>query len=312
MFQRWFLPFAPEGADGGAPPAGAQGGDGGTPGAVPGAPPAAAAPERPSWLPETETRFFSADKGFDPEKLYKSYGQVEGLIAKRIGELDETQRGVLLDIARPEIESLLTVDLKTKLAQDEEWLKPLLEARLPKAPEKYEVPAAVVEKGIDVNPEDPIYQKAVEVAKARGLPQEAFAEFLDIATEMVKPYLPKPIEQRLAAAGPDFPDRAVRVRNTVRTLASRVNGPAGAQATVAAADALLAEIVSPAAFQGLEAVLKATQEKPLTGEVAGSGRKVWTKESLDKAVADPRYRVDKEYTAEITRGFQQLYNGEKL
>jgi hypothetical protein len=310
MFDRWLLPFAPD--DGGAGGAPAVEGDGGTPVSVQNAPPAAATPERPSWLPEADTRFFDPAKGFDAEKLYKSYGDAHGLIGKRIGELDETQRSVLLDIARPEIESLLTVDLKNKLAGDEEWLKPLLEARMPKAPESYELPAAVVEKGININAEDPLYQKATEMAKARGLPQEAFGEFLELATEMVRPYLPKPIEERLAEAGPDFPDRAVRVRNTVRTLASRVNGPGGAQATVAAADALLAEITSPAAFQGLEALLKATAEKPLTGEVAGSGRKVWTKESLEKAVADPRYRIDREYTREITAGFAQLFNGDKL
>lgn len=307
MLERWSFLFAPEGAESGA------GGDaGGTPGAVPEAPPAATAPERPPWLPEADSRFFDPAKGFDAEKLYKSYGDAHGLIGKRIGELDETQRGVLLDIARPEIEALLSVDLKNKLAADEEWLAPLLEARLPKAPEAYELPAAMVEKGLDVNTEDPLYQRAVEVAKARGLPQEAFGEFLELATEMVAPYLPKPIEERLAAAGPDFPDRAIKVRNTVRTLASRINGPSGAQATVAAVDALLAEVVTPAAFQGLEALVRATAEKPLTGEAAGSGRKVWTKEGLEKAVADPRYRVDREYTREITAGFQQLFNGDKL
>jgi hypothetical protein len=316
MLERWLFPFAPD--DGGAGGALAGGDAGGTPGSDPVSPPTAPTPERPgslqrpTWLPEADSRFFDPAKGFDAEKLYKSYGDAHGLIGKRIGELDETQRGVLLDIARPEIESLLAVDIRAKLAQDEEWLAPLLEARLPKPPEAYELPAALVEKGLDVNTEDPLYQRAVEVAKARGLPQEAFGEFLELATEMVAPYLPKPIEERLAAAGPDFPDRAVRVRNTVRTLASRVNGPAGAQATVAAVDALLAEVVTPAAFQGLEALVRATNEKPLTGEVAGSGRRTWTREQLDKAVADPRYRVDRAYTAEITAAFQQLFGGDRL
>jgi hypothetical protein len=304
-----FLPFAPE--DGGAGGAPAVEGDGGTPAAVPETPPAATAPERPSWLRDTDSRFWS-DKGLEAETLYKSYGEARGLLGKRIGELDETQRAVLLDIARPEIESLLAVDLKNKLASDEEWLKPLLDARLPKAPEAYEVPAPLVEKGIDINPDDPLYQRAVEVAKARGLPQEAFSEFLELAVEMATPYMPKPIEQRQLEAGPDFPDRALRVRNTLRTMASRVNGPGGAQATVAAVDALLSEIVTPAAFQGLEALVKGTAEKPLAGEIAGSGRKVWTKEALEKGVADPRYRVDKEYTREITQGFAQLFNGDRL
>jgi len=310
LVDRWVPLFAPDAANGGGVPA--TGGDGGTPAAGGDPAPPPPAPERPAWYPETDSRFWNPERGLDAEKLYKSYGDAHGLIGKRIGELDETQRGVLLDIARPEIESLLAVDLRNKLAQDEEWLKPLLEARLPKAPEAYEVPAAVVEKGIDINPEDPLYQQAVEKAKAHGLPQEAFAEFLDLATQMVQPYLPAPIEERMAAAGPDFPDRAVRARNVVRTLASRVNGPQGAQATVAAVDALLSEITTPAAFQGLEAVLKATQEKPLTGEVAGSGRKVWTRELLDQAVGDPRYRTDKAFYAEVTRGFQQLNNGDKL
>lgn len=304
MIRELFPLFAPEGADGGATPPLAAGGDGGTP-AAGGAPPPPA-PERPPWLPE---RFYDPAAGPKYETLAKSYTEAQSLIGKRIGELDETQRGVLLDIARPEIESLLTVDLKNRLSTDEEWLKPLLEARLPKAPESYELP---VLEGKELLPDHPVLKEAQELAKGLGLPQEAYAKLVELGARLIEPLVPRPIEERELEAGPDFHDRAMRVRNVVRTLASRVNGPAGAQATVADGDALLGEIVTPAAFRGLEALLKATQEKPLTGEVAGSGRKVWTKEALRAAVADPRYRSDKAYYADVTRGFEQLNNGETL
>src|SRR6476646_11684981 len=103
LIGNWFPTFAPDGADGGATPAPAGGGDGGTPaaGGDPAPPAPSPAPERPPWLPE---RFYDPAAGPKYETLAKSYTEAQSLIGKRIGELDETQRGVLLDIARPEIE----------------------------------------------------------------------------------------------------------------------------------------------------------------------------------------------------------------
>lgn len=259
----------------------------------------AAAPERPSFLPE---KFWDADAGQPRvEDLSKSYAELQSAFGRRLGDLSADARRKLAEAVPDEMRATWGEEIKAKLVEDEEFLAPLREKwaeSLPKAPEAYDFETIKLPDGLALDLEHPVVAKAAEMAKEWGLSQERFAELVALGAELSPP--PASLEDRMAAVGPDFVNRATAAVNRAKAAAG--DDPKAR----AAVDAVLSELHSPDAFRGLEVLLSTRSERRMPDETATAQPAV-TIESLREIQARPEYSQRPDWQAQVRAGFTKLY-----
>lgn len=255
--------------------------------------------ERPAWAPE---KFWDGEKGeLRTEDMATSYANLQKLIGSKVGELGAASKRQLVDALPEEMKALYGADLRAALAEDQEFLAPLIEKaladKLPQAPEAYMAP-----EGADIDIEHPAFARASEIAKSAGLSQEAFSELVGVAIDLLSPY-EGPLSYDTAALkqaiGPDVERRAA-------TVGAHVRGVLGEEV----GNTLLRAAVHPDAFLALEKLVHASSEKPLPLAGEGVGQEVLTEAQLKHEMTDPRYwnpaKRDPSFVERITRGFQKL------
>ncbi len=292
---------------GAPPPANPNPGDGAPP------PPAAAGTtvQRPDWLSENDARFFDEKEGVKADAIYKSYSEMQGLLGRRVTDLNEAQRRALYDAIPDEVRTQYGKELRASLAADEEFLKPLKEgweASLPKAPDAYELPAV---EGFEFDRDAPLMGQLDEFAKTHRLSQEDYTTLIGFATELLGNFVPPPMEERMKAAGPELEQRAKAVANRTRGLVAHIVGPdlVAQEKARANVEALLSFLPkSPEAFEGLELLLKATGEKQLPGGGIESQPEL-TQEALVQMQRDPKYWRDREpgFVRRVHEGYERLF-----
>ena len=243
----------------------------------------------PEWLP---AKFWDGEaKAPKVEDLARSYSEMQRLIGSRVGDLGAEARRKLAESLPEALQATWAEEFKAKLKDDPEFLNPLRDAwlaeKLPKPPEQYEPPEII-------DPEHPAYQKAAEWAKARGLPQEGFAEMLEMAAELLQPYEGEITFDRIKEQIPDVEARAPLVANRVRTKL----GPQ--------ADALLRACTTPEVFLAVEKLTLGEQPIPVGG--GAPVEPALTEEKLKHMVQDDRYRKrDPEFVKMVTEGYAKLF-----
>lgn len=256
----------------------------------------AAAAERPSWAPE---KFWDADAGqVRTEELAKSYGEVQSLIGRRISDLSADARRKLAEALPDEMRSTWEQEVRERLAADDEFLTPLIEGRMPKAPEAYELDKVTLPDGFALDAEHPVLAKAQEFAKSKGMSQDDFAALVAMGAELTAPAAS--FEDRVAALGPDYEMRGKTVINRAMTAAGQ---DAESRAAV---QALLGEVMSPEALRGVELLLAARGEKvaPIDN---GTREAPLTREALMEIQARPEYRERRDWQEQVRKGFTRLY-----
>lgn len=264
-------------------------------------------PARPEWAPE---QFWDADAGqVRVEDLAKSYREAHSLIGRRVGDLSPDARRKLAESLPDEMRAAWGEEIRAGLAEDEEFLKPLREKwseGLPKAPDAYSFEQIELPDGLSLDAEHPVLAKAAELAKEWGLPQERFAQLVALGAELSPPQAS--LEDRMAAVGPDFVQRAAAATNRARSIAGEDQG------SRAAIDAVLAELQSPEAFRGLELLLAARGERRMPDDPGGQPAVAQTEAELNKMQADPRYWKDRDpsFIQQVQQGFARLYAKDTL
>lgn len=260
---------------------------------------AADAPQRPAFLPE---KFWDGDSGQPRvEDLAKSYTELQGAFGRRLGDLSAEARRKLAEAVPDEMRATWGDEVKARLAEDEEFLKPLREkwaADLPKAPDAYDFEQIELPDGLALDLESPTLAKAAELAKEWGLPQERFAQLVALGAELSPP--PASLEDRMAAVGPDFVNRATAAVNRAKAAAG--DDPKA----MAAVNAVLNELQSPEAFRGLEVLLSTRSERRMPDEAATSQPQV-TVESLREIQARPEYATRPDWQKQVRDGFNKLF-----
>lgn len=260
---------------------------------------AADAPQRPAFLPE---KFWDGDSGQPRvEDLAKSYTELQGAFGRRLGDLSAEARRKLAEAVPDEMRATWGDEVKARLAEDEEFLAPLREkwaADLPKAPDAYDFEKIELPDGLALDAENPILAKAAEMAKEWGLPQERFAQLVALGAELSPP--PASLEDRMAAVGPDFVNRATAAVNRAKAAAG--DDPKA----MAAVNAVLSELQSPDAFRGLEVLLATRSERRMPDEAATSQPQV-TVESLREIQARPEYAQRPDWQKQVRDGFNKLF-----
>lgn len=297
------------------PPAAATAAQSAAAPAVPTPPAPTAAPatgERPAYVPE---KYWSPEKGADFEALGKGYGELQSLLGKRVAELAPEQRELLTEQFGDQLKETMRAELRASMVEDPELAKAVLERNAPKAPEAYQVPPSLAEKGINLDFTHPAFVKVAEVGKAAGLSQEQMAPILEAGVELLAPYT-MPLESKMAAVGPDYMQRATQAVTLARNLVERNVSDLGEREQVRGqVEKLMLEINSPEAFLGFERLLGTTREAslPLGG---GGERTVYTEDSVRQMMRDPRYwaagKRDPAFVAEIDKAWQLLKGGGTL
>lgn len=171
---------------------------------------------------------------------------------------------------------------------------------------------------------DPMLDLAREAALKAGLPKEAFGGFVNTLYEaavdkglLAPPYDPiaegKRIAERVAPgkpweqAKPEVARLVADMESFAGVLGDRLKLSDGGKALL---KTFADEAGGVEVLQALSGVLGRDPAFGAGGGSAGSGG--WTKESLDKAVADPRYQLDspqydKAYREQVEAGFRSLY-----
>lgn len=256
----------------------------------------AAAAERPEWI---EPKFWDQDAGTPRvEDLAKSYREAQSLIGRRVSDLSPEARRKLAESLPGEMRQTWEQELREKLAADDEFLAPLIEGRMPKAPEAYEVDKIDLPEGFALDADHPMLVKAQEFARAKGMSQEDFAALVTMGAELTAP--PASLEDRMAALGTDYETRGKAVINRALTAAGQ-DGEARA-----AVQALLGEVMSPEALRGVELLLAARGEKPAPVD-NGTREAPMTREALMEIQARPEYRDRRDWQEQVRRGFTRLY-----
>jgi hypothetical protein len=257
------------------------------------------APERPEWI---DTKFWDADAGQPRvEDLAKSYREAQSLIGRRVSDMSVEARRKLAETIPDEMRATWGEEVKAKLVEDEDFLAPLREkwaADLPKAPEAYDFDSIELPDGLALDLENPLISEAAELAKGWGLSQERFAELVALGARLSPP--PASLEDRMAAVGPDFVNRATAAVNRAKAAAGE--DPKAR----AAVDAVLSELQSPEAFRGLEVLLSTRAERRMPDETAQAQPAV-TLESLREIQARPEYTQRPDWQEQVRKGFTQLY-----
>lgn len=282
----------------------AIGGEPGTetqPGGAPSSAAAGTSDGPPEYLANGLEKFWDGEaKTLKGEDLARSYREVQSLIGRRVGDLSPAARKQLAESLPDEMRATWSNEIKAALAGDEEFLGPLREQWLteamPKAPEAYMAP-----EGVDLDVEHPAFGKAAEIARKAGMSQDAFAELVGVAVELLAPYegpLSYDVPALKEAIGPDVERRAAAVGNRVRSLLGPDEG-----------NTLLRSAMHPEAFLALEKLVQATSEEPLPLGGEGGGQGQFTEADLRKMTQDPKYwrERDPSLIAQVTAGFRKLY-----
>lgn len=255
--------------------------------------------EPPAWL---DAKFFDADSGQPRvEELSKSYRELQGAFGRRLGDLSAEARRKLAEAVPDEMRATWGEEIKARLAEDEEFLAPLREkwaADLPKAPDAYDFEKIELPDGLALDAENPVLAKAAELAKEWGLPQERFAQLVALGAELSPP--PASLEDRMAAVGPDFVNRATAAVNRAKAAAG--DDPNA----MAAVNAVLAELQSPDAFRGLEVLLSTRSERRMPDETA-TRQPPLTVEALREIQARPEYNSRPDWQKQVREGYSRLY-----
>jgi hypothetical protein len=260
----------------------------------------AATVDRPEWI---DSKFWDQDAGQPRvEDLAKSYREVQSLVGRRVSDLSPDARRKLAESLPDEMRSTWEQELRAKLAADDEFITPLIEAKLPKAPDAYDFAAVALPEGFTLDAEHPVLAKAAEFAKAKGMSQEDFSALVAMGAELTAP--PPPLEERMAAVGPDYQERGKAVINRALTAAGQ---DAEARAAV---QALLGEVMSPEALRGVELLLAARGEKPAPMD-QGTSTPPLSVDALKEIQARPEYRERRDLQEQVRVGYQRLF-GETL
>lgn len=255
-----------------------------------------AAPERPDWI---DPKFWDQDAGAPRvEDLSKSYRELQSAFGRRLGDLSVEARRQLAETVPDEMRQTWEEELRTKLAGDDKFLAPLLESRMPKPPEAYELDKVTLPEGFALDPEHPVLSKAMEFAKSKGMSQDDFAALVSMGAELTEP--PASLEDRMAALGPDYETRGKALINRALTAAGQ-DGEARASV-----QALLGEVMSPEAMRGVELLLAARGEKPAPVD-NGTREAPLTREALMEIQARPEYRERRDWQEQVRQGFTRLY-----
>lgn len=256
-------------------------------------------PTKPDWLDE---KFYDPDAGQPRvEELSKSYRELQGAFGRRIGDLSAEARRKLAEAIPDEMRATWADEVKSRLAEDDEFLAPLREkwaADQPKAPEEYDLAAVELPEGLELDKDHPALAKAAELAKAAGMGQEQFAQLVALGAELMGP--PASFEERMAAIGDDYGPRATALVNKARAAAG-----ADPQAR-AAVEAALAEMHSPEAFRGMELILAQRGEKPAPND-GGAALQAVSVDSLKEIQARSDYRERPDLQRQVREGFQRLF-----
>jgi hypothetical protein len=253
---------------------------------------------RPDFIDE---KFWDQDAGqVRTEDLAKSYREAQSLIGRRVSDLSPDARRKLAESLPDEMRQTWEQDVRTRLAEDEEFLAPIKDALKPKAPETYDLATVELPEGLSLDTEHPVLAKAQEWARERGLGQEDFAQLLALGAELTAP--PASIEDRMAAIGDDYGERA-------KALVNRARSVAGVDAEARAAiEAALAEMHSPEAFRGMEMLLAARGEKPAPLDGAGTKTPPLTVESLKEIQGREDYTQRRDLQEQVRKGYAQLFS----
>lgn len=230
------------------------------------------------------------------EELETAYQGAQSLLGKRLNELDDESRKLFTAHVDKELEATLERNLRERLATDEEWLNPLLEARKPKAPEQYEINKELL--GFEPPAEDPLINGVIEFAKRNALQQDAINELFGVYGKVIK-------DQEAAAAAEleaesakitDYPKRQ-------RALKDFVVGLTGSTA--------LLEVVSNAkAFADLERLVAASREAPLPATKVETPPPRKTKAEIMELRFSPDFARNPSKQEEYNKWFKEEYPGD--
>lgn len=178
-----------------------------------------------------------------------------------------------------------------------------------------------------IKTDDPVLAIARDAALEIGLPKDAFGKFVgkiyEVAQEkglLATPYDAMAEGKKIAdrvAPGKSWEEAKPIVAGIVKEMESFAGVVADQLKLGENAKGLLLSLADESSgIELLQALSGAMGKDPafkVAGNAAAAGQ--WTKESLDKAVADPRYQphspqYDKAYRAEVDAGFRQLYGSE--
>lgn len=261
------------------------------------------APSRPEWLGENDAHFFDAEAGqVRADQLYKSYSELRSAFGKRVHDLSPEARKALISAVPDDMRSAWEQEARQKFAEDEEFINPLLESRLPKPPEAYEIAPETLPEGLELDKDSEIYAAVEDLARKHALPNEAFNELVKIGAQIMAP--PRPLEERIAELSEAFPkETAVQVVTAARNAVP--------EAERAGLDALLARIHEPAEFKALAALVNGRREKAAPDPVAGPAMPALDQNKLESMMQDERYwhpqKRDPSFIEEVTAGFRKLY-----
>lgn len=173
-------------------------------------------------------------------------------------------------------------------------------------------------------PDDPILSIARDAALEIGLPKDSFGQFVgkiyEVAQEkglLATPYDAMAEGRKIAdriAPGKSWEEAKSVVAGVVKEMESFAGVVADQLKLGEGAKGLLLSLTDEASgVELLQALSGAMGKDPafkVSGNAAASGQ--WTKESLDKAVADPRYNplspgYDKAFREQVDAGFRQVH-----
>lgn len=266
---------------------------------------------RPEWL--TEEKFWDADTGrIRDQEMYTSYRNIQGTLGKRLSELPVAQRQALIDAIPEETRSTWDTETRAKLAADEEFIKPLLEARLPKAPEKYELTPELVPVLDKLDLEDPVFVEAQDFARSKGLSNEDFAKLVNMGVSLFPaPMTPEEqendIKARVGAMGEGFLARAEQTLTAARNaLPANLKDGLGP---------LFGRIMQPAEFLAFEALVQSRGEtKPADPRLNAVVQPLPTRDELRAKMNDERYwhpqKQERAYIDSVTALYQKVLGDE--
>lgn len=209
-----------------------------------------------------------------------------------------------------------------KAARDRDASRP----QPPKTAAEYAFEPSEKIKGF-FKPDDPILSIARDAALEIGLPKDSFGQFVgkiyEVAQEkglLATPYDAMAEGRKIAdriAPGKSWEEAKPIVAGVVKEMESFAGVVADQLKLGENAKGLLLSLTDEASGVELLQALSGAMGKDPAFKVTGapaSGSQ-WTKENLDRAVADPRYQphspqYDKAYRAEVDAGFRQLYGSE--
>ncbi|GLI25642.1 hypothetical protein XFLAVUS301_53160 [Xanthobacter flavus] len=175
-----------------------------------------------------------------------------------------------------------------------------------------------------IKPDDPVLAIARDAAHEIGLPKDHFGKFVgkifEVAQDkglLAQPYDPLAEGRKIAeriAPGKSWEEAKPVVTGVVKEMESFAGVVADQLKLGEGAKGLLLSLTDEASGVELLQALSGAMGKDPAFKVAGNAAAAgqWTKESLDKAVADPRYNplspgYDKAFREQVDAGFRQVH-----